>query len=651
MKRRELLGSVGAGAVSMLTTGVVSADRSRFYAEADGAIEHDPVFEKREWGYVRRDWDRPTGIDRPVVYTHDGYAGASFAADGPTHYVRTSDGTLIATSVGVHSSDPSPDLGGDYVHVQSSVRATACSGGSEADFGEVYAERSHGWDGHEIVEWLADRPWSLDRIGLWGVSYSGMTALRVASTRPPSLACVSANVIMGDVLRGRTFPGGVENLAFDDWLHALPTLWWDDDHPSREIRPEDDPCCAVHHGGRDPRAIIDMHPDWYRSRTENDGYRRINFVEMAREISVPTYVSQAWQDGQTGPRGGPAVYDALDPNPVRPGEFPDGDPPSPALRESPKLLRAMNGYHGTAWRALGRDRDGRRWFDYWLRGEETGIMREAPVRLDVGMGTERSHGALNLDGFPASGTDWTRFYLGPNHALSTRRPAAVGVDTYTSSVPDYWFLEDLSGDDVLSYWSDPVETPTVIVGTTTATLFMASSEEDTEIYVSLADLKSEGGRVTYLQRGMLRASNRALDEERTEYDDGEVVRPYHTMVDPTPIAPGGIYRYDIEVFPLGHVLYPGHRLLVAIHAPPLVEGPDGNRRWRYDPLENGAENALYYGSHCPSSVLVPLLEWDPKGGRGPGRRGTAPPEPACGEPEGYNCIAVELPAEDDIGER
>lgn len=131
MKRRELLGSVGAGAVSMLAAGVASADRSRFYAEADGAIEHDPVFEKREWGYVRRDWDRPTGTDRPVVYTHDGYAGASFAADGPTHYVRTSDGTLIATSVGVHSSEPSLDLGGDYVHVQSSVRATACSGGSE----------------------------------------------------------------------------------------------------------------------------------------------------------------------------------------------------------------------------------------------------------------------------------------------------------------------------------------------------------------------------------------------------------------------------------------------------------------------------------------------------------------------------------------
>lgn len=647
MRRRDLLGSIGAGTVTLLGTGVTDADPGRFYTEADGAIEYDETFAKREWGYVRHDWDRPAGTDRPVVYTHDGYAGASFADDGPTHYVRMPDETLIATSVGVYSAIPSPDLGGEYVHVQSSVRATACSAGTEADFGEVYDERSHGQDGHEIIEWLADRPWSLDRIGLFGLSYSGMTALRVASTQPPSLACVSANVIMGDVLRGRTFPGGVDNLAFDDWLHSLPTLWWDDEHPYRDLVPDDDPFCAAHYGRRDPQAIIDMHPEWYRDRTENDGYRRINFVNMARDITVPTYISQAWQDGQTGQRGGPAVYEALDPDPVRPTDLRGRRPPRPELRDSPKLFRATNGYHGIAWRALGRDRDGRRWFDYWLCGEETGIMQEAPVRLDVGMGTTGSHGTLDLDGFPASDTDWTRYYLGPDHALSTRRPDADGADTYTSTVPEYWFLEDLTDDTLLTYWSAPVETPTVIAGTTTATLYVESSEENTELYVSLADLEPDGEQLTYLQRGMQRASHRALDDERTRYNDaGEIVRPYHTMVDPTPIVPGEIYRYDIEVFPLGHVLYPGHRLLVNVHAPPLEEGPDANRRWVYDPLGDGAENTLHFGPSCPSSVLLPTVGWPSRGrkrrGSGP-RRGELPPEPACGEPEGYNCIDVELP--------
>lgn len=638
MRRRRLLRSIGIGAAGLASAGAASGDHGPFYARAEGGIEYDDAFEKREWGYVRRDWEPPAGTDRPVVYTHDGYMGASFADDGPTHYVRMDDGTLVATSVGVYSAIPSPDLGGEYVHVQSSVRATGCSAGDESDFGEVYDERSHGLDGHELIEWLADRPWSLDRIGLFGLSYSGMTAIRVASTRPPSLACVSANVIMGDVLRGRTFPGGVDNLAFDEWLADLPRLWWDDD--VRDIAPEDDPFCATHREDRDPQAIIDRHPRWYRDRTENDGYRRINFVEMARRIEVPTYVSVGWQDGQVGQRGGPEVYEALDPDPIHPGDVPGRRPPSPELRESPKLLRATNGVHGTAWRALGRDRDGRRWFDYWLLGEDTGIMQEAPVRLDVGMGTAGSRGTLDLDGFPASGTAWTRFFMGSDHALSTRLPDA-GSETYSSEVPEYWYVEDLDDGTLLSYWTEPFETPCVVAGPITATLYARSSAENTEFYVSLADVEPGDEAVTYLQRGMLRASHRELDPARTAYNDaGEIVRPHHRMSDPTPIVPGRLYRYDVEVFPLGHVVYPGHRLLINVHAPPEEEGPDPDRYWKYNPMENGAENTLHYGRKTPSSVLLPLVEWGR--GRGVGG-GELPPEPACGEPDGYTCTEVSFP--------
>ncbi|KYH24373.1 X-Pro dipeptidyl-peptidase (S15 family) [Halalkalicoccus paucihalophilus] len=640
MRRRQLLKSIVIGTAGIASSGCVGATKERLYSQADGDIDYDDTFAKKEWGYVRHDWDPPTGTDRPVVYTHDGYMGASFAANGPTHYIRMPDDTLIATSVGVYSAIPSPDLGDEYVHVQSSVRATACSAGDASDFGEVYDKRSHGLDGHEIIEWLAARPWSLDRIGLFGLSYSGMTSIRVASTQPPSLACVSANVIMGDLLRGRTFPGGVDNLAFDNWLNNLPTLWWDEE--SQDIIPEqEDPFCRQHRANRDPQTIIDQHPTWYRKRTENDGYRRINFIEMAKQIEVPTYISVGWQDGQVGQRGGPAVYNALDPDPIHPGDFPGRRPPSPELRESPKLLRATNGVHGTAWRALGRDRDGRRWFDYWLRGENTGIMQEAPVRLDFGMDTKDSHGTMSLDGFPASNTDWTRYYIGGNHELTTERPTTAGKETYTSSSPDYWYIDDLTDKTLLSYWSAPFEKPRVIAGPITATLYLQSSAENTEMYVSLADVEPGDEAVTYLQRGMLRASHRELNEAKTLRNEaGEIIRPYHTMVDPTPIISGERYRYDIEVFPLGHIVYPGHRLLVNIHAPPQEEGPDPARYWEYDPLDSGSENILSYGGDTPSSVLLPMLEWGSKRGN---RTSPLPPEPACGEPDGYTCMEATLP--------
>lgn len=641
MQRRQILKSIGAGAGFALGGSTIATSGHDDWLYTEEELEYDDTFEKREWGFVRQDWEEPEGTDRPVVVTHDGYMGASFAAAGPTHYIRTPDDALIATSVNVHTGTPSPSLTDDYVMVQSSPRATACSSGSAEDFGEVYDRVSHGEDGKEVIEWSADQPWSLDRVGLIGLSYSGMVTIRVASTQPPSLAAASANVIMGDLLRGRTFPGGVDNLAFDDWLEGLNTTWWPDITP-----PDDDPFGNEFYHSRDHQEIIDTHPDWYRDRTENDGYRRINFIEMAKDIEAPTYISQAWQDGQTGQRGGPAVYDALDPDPVHPGDFPGRKPPSPELRESPKLLRATNGVHTTAWSDVGY-RDAQRWFDYWLKGEDTGIMREAPVQLEFGQHTEDSYGTMGLDRFPASDTSWERFYFGEDNTLSRSLPPA-GSNSYPSEIPPNWFMDDLTGDNVLTYWTEPFEEPTVIAGTITTSLYVESTEENTEIYVSLGDMQPDMERVTYLQRGMIRASHRELDEEQTEYNEtGEITRPYHTMQDPTPIEPGEIYRLDIEVFPLGHLIYPGHRLFVNLHAPPLKEDAPG-RTWFYDPLDNGAENTIHYGEDHASSILFPTLEWGTRNGsgrddrRGP-REGEVPPEPECGEPDQYHCFEVTLP--------
>lgn len=641
MRRRSILRSLGTGAGIALSSGITAASDHDGWLHTEDDLEYDDTFAKTDWGYVRHDWDEPAGTDRPVVVTHDGYYGASWSDAGPTHYIRTPDDALIATSVNVHTGTPAPPLSDDYVTIQSSPRATGCSSGDEEDFGEVYDRVSHGEDGKEVIEWAADQPWALDKVGLIGLSYSGMVTLRVAATQPPSLAAISANVIMGDILRGRTFPGGVDQLSFNNWLEGLTTNWWPNITPR-----EDDPFCEEFFHGRDYNEIIENHPDWYRSREENEGYRRINFIEMAKDIEVPTYISQAWQDGQTGQRGGPAVFEALDPDPVHPGDVPGRRPPSPELRDSPKLLRATTGDHTTGWSDVGY-RDARRWFDYWLKGENTGIMREPPVQLEFGMGTEESYGTMGLDQFPASDTSWERFYFGKDNTLSQSLPEA-GSDTYPSEIPPDWFLEDLSEENIQTYWTDPFEAPTVIAGTITTTLYVESTEENTEIYVSLGDMQPDMEQVTYLQRGMIRASHRELDESQTRYNEnGDIVRPYHTLREPSLIDPGEIYRLDIEVFPLGHLIYPGHRLFVNLHAPPREEGAP-SRTWAYDPLDNGAENTVHYGANTPSSILFPTLDWGTQAGKGRGnrngpRRGELPPEPDCGEPTQYWCYDVTLP--------
>ena len=45
-------------------------------------------------------------------------------------------------------------------------------------------------DGYEVVEWIARQTWCDGNVGMWGVSYGGVTALSVAATRPPHLKAI-----------------------------------------------------------------------------------------------------------------------------------------------------------------------------------------------------------------------------------------------------------------------------------------------------------------------------------------------------------------------------------------------------------------------------------------------------------------------------
>jgi predicted acyl esterase len=41
---------------------------------------------------------------------------------------------------------------------------------------------------------------------------------------------------------------------------------------------------------------------------------------------------------------------------------------------------------------------------------------------------------------------------------------------------------------------------------------------------------------------------------------------------PRPVAPGEVNRYDVEMWPVGHIFRPGHRLMLRIHTPPAIDG-------------------------------------------------------------------------------
>ncbi len=73
-----------------------------------------------------------------------------------------------------------------YAFCRLDVRGTGSSGGVARD---EYTE-AETQDGYDAVEWLAAQPWSSGKVGMWGISYGGFTAIQVAKLGPPHLAAI-----------------------------------------------------------------------------------------------------------------------------------------------------------------------------------------------------------------------------------------------------------------------------------------------------------------------------------------------------------------------------------------------------------------------------------------------------------------------------
>lgn len=626
VSRRALLkrGAVTAGAV---TAGTVPAAAATADPAATGP------FEERPWGYVREGFEPPNGR-RAAVLEMDGYGEAEPA----THYVRMRDGTLIAVRMGYTRSPIELDSS-DFVTAQASIRGTGCSGGTF----DLLARRNHR-DGHELVEWLAARPWTHNGVGLYGKSFSGFTAFLIATTQPPSLAAAMPTKIFADLYRGINYPGGVRN-------YLLNAAWAYGVQPARDTRgtaeglAAADPICAHNTATREPRGPNEEPAIWANPVTADTWghqWRIRSTITYADRLAVPTYISHAWQDEQTGPRGGPEIFRVIDPDPVAgadevPGSGPPDGVPGLSTGQAPKLFRATNGYHSTADTLSFADVSD--WFRYWLLGERTGIMDGPPIELHVNTGVPDSHATVGLASFYTNArTDWERFHLGADGRLTPTAPEEAGVDRYVTGSPrqSWVYVPGLGGDevgdevtwadgpDLLTYRSDPVDDPTLIAGPITATMYVESTAPNMDLFVTVADQYPDGN-IHPIQRGMLRASHRRLLEDRTLYNAaGEIIRPYRPHTNPTPIEPATVYRFDVEVFPVGHLMHAGHRLLVGVHSPPLSDG-----LWGYVPTETQGVNTVHRAPDRPSSIHVPMGAWP----------GPAPPEPPCGGPTGYRCVS------------
>ena len=266
--------------------------------------------------------------------------------------------------------------------------------------GEFYCFVDDINDGYDSVEWAASQPWSTGKVGMVGTSYVGATQWLAAISRPPHLAAIAPNVTASNYHDGWTYQGGAFELGFNmSWTLLQLTLANFKTHSGAKSIPQarqaevlkavDGMTESFKHlplkdyphlnGG-----LADYYFDWLEHPTFDDYWKKLCIEEQHANINVPAMNIGGWYDiflGGTirnfmGMQKHGATEDSRRGQRLIIGPWQHG---------SRGGSMAGSHYFGVAAdaMALGLDEIHLRWFSQWLKGEDTGLLDEPPVKIFV----------------------------------------------------------------------------------------------------------------------------------------------------------------------------------------------------------------------------------------------------------------------------
>ncbi|MEX0760873.1 MAG: CocE/NonD family hydrolase, partial [Dehalococcoidia bacterium] len=251
------------------------------------------------------------------------------------------------------------------------------------------------------------------------------------------------------------------------------------------------------------------------------------------------------------------------------------------------------------------------WFDYWLKGIDTGVLESPNVRLFT-MGANRWRDA---DAWPPPGVTYTPYYFHEGTSGSARSlndgvlnqsqpEPAEHPDSYVYDPREP--VRSLGGghlgspngphdqrpveERVLTYTTAPLERDIEVTGPVKAVLHALSSARDTDWVVRLTDVHPDGISMQVCD-GILRARYR------------------HSRSEPQPLD-GRIEVYEVDLWATSHLFKKGHRLRVAVASSSFPRwdrnmntGGDNNR----EATGVTALNTIFHDSMRPSHILLPVM--------------------------------------------
>jgi predicted acyl esterase len=553
-----------------------------------------------------------------------------------------------------------------FAVVDVNMRGTGCSGGAFD-----YFEPLQNLDAYDVIQTIGHQPWVLHhKVGMFGVSYGGISQLFAAQLRPPDLAAIAPLSVV-DATATTLYAGGILNTGFavpwseDRQFDAEPAGASSGEHWAYEQIQNGDQTCATNQDLHEE--ATDLSSEIKQNATYNPSVADpLDPVSFVHNIDVPTFMACQWEDEQTGGHCADlaehftgtehkwftftngAHIDSVDPYTLdRLDDFlelfvarqapidnrgilhaaapivyqsalglPSGDQvtlPTDPIQEKGTYAEAL-----AAFTALPEVRV---LFDNGAGASPSG---------DTTPGNPYPGFEQSFSAFPIPGTIARSWYLGPQGALDEEPSTSDGVDSYTSdagatSLTDYtggtgagglwgvasqwqWNWAQPPAGSAVSYVSAPLSTDTTAIGGGAVNLWVESSTPDVDLQATVSEVRPDGSE-TFVQNGWIRASERKLatTSENMFKETPDAVTPIPTFL-----------ASDVQPMPAGEsvpitipLYFEGHAYRAGSRIRVTISAPNGTQPvWSFgqtQPEGAAAKVSIAFGPGMPASLTLPIV--------------------------------------------
>lgn len=457
---------------------------------------------------------------------------------------RKRDGTAVRDEL-TH-----PYLAGHgYACVRVDMRG---NGESDGLMHDEYARQEQA-DGLEVIDWIAAQPWCNGKLGMMGISWGGFNSLQLAALRPEPLKAIITLCSTDDRYADDIhYKGG--NMLLENLGWAATMLSFSAAVPDPQLAGERWRDMWLNRLENMPLLM----EQWLSHQHRDDYWRHGSICENYGDIRAAVYAISGWGDAYMNSI--PRMMEHL--------ECPRKALVGPWIHKYPHFAIPDP--------AIGFLQEALRWWDYWLKDIDTGIMAEPECTFYLQDGLKpapkydvRPGQWVRTHGWPAPEVEMTPLVLG-DHGLAAEgvlsEPRRITSPLTSGALQgEYiglWYGADFPPDQrrddalALTFDSEPWASGLELLGQPTVELALASDADCGQLNVRLCDVSSEGesALITY---GTLNLALR---------DDPGVIDP--------PV-PGEPLQIRLAMDLIGYRLPPGHRLRVALSSAsfPLVWSP------------------------------------------------------------------------------